>query len=74
MKLPDLSMAAIECAARMKSVYDSEGRTEIYKSEVDVSDPSVYAELKRVHIIRDHSDSSFVVFQPEAYASVLTVR
>lgn len=74
MKLPDMSMAAIECAARMKYIYDSEGRAEIYKSEVDVGVPSVYAELERAHIIRKHPDSSFVLFQPEAYASTLRVQ
>lgn len=74
MKLPELSMAALECAARMKLIYDNENRVEIYKPEVDVGIPEVYAELERAHIIRKFPDPSFVVFQPEAYASVLHVR
>ena len=74
MKLPNLSMNAIECAARMKSIYDSEGRTEIYKLVVDVGVPSVYAELESAHIIRKSPDPSFVTFLPEGYALALTVR
>ena len=74
MKMSELSMSALECASRMKYIFDSEGRTEIYKPEVDVGVPSVYAELERAHIILKYPDPSFVVFVPEAYASALRAR
>lgn len=73
-KIPNLSMAAIECAARMKSLYDTDGNDVIPKFAVGVNVESVYAELERAHIIQKCSDPSFVIFLPEGYESALTVH
>lgn len=66
MKLPDLSSDAIMYAAIMKQQYDDNGDTEIYKPSVGVNE-SIYAELRRAHIIRDGALSDFVSFVPESY-------